>query len=320
MNWAETRKKLFLLTAGKTSRAPEERPLDAARPEPLPHGEGSGGEVTLAAGRVPAHSICIASGKGGTGKSVVSASLASLLATRGRTLLLDADLGVGNAHILQDTAPSATCVDVVEGRCSVREALHPCGDRLALLGAGSGVPHMTELSSRELHLVASGVAEVEPEFRYLVVDSAAGVSGQTMAFARAADLTLLVTTPDLTAMTDAYAFLKLLVVGRPGTPVFLLVNRASGDAEAEEVAQRIARVGERFLGAAPRLLGWLPNDPVVSACVNRRGSFVQLEPGAECSRALRRLAGDLWTELDGLTPRGLGARLAREIPDLGRSG
>jgi flagellar biosynthesis protein FlhG len=320
MNWAETRKKLFQLTAGRNPRTADERPTTAARAAPPSRREGAGRDPVLDPARVPARSICIASGKGGTGKSVVSASLASLLAVRGRTLLVDADFGVGNAHILQDTSPATTCVDVVEGRCSVEEALHACNERLTLLGAGSGVPHMTELSSYEMRLLATGLADVEQGFRYVVVDSAAGVSGQTMAFARAADLTVLVTTPDLTAMTDAYAFLKLLVVGRPGAPVQLLVNRAANENEAHEVAQRIARVSERFLGAAPRLVGWLPNDTIVSSCVNRRGPFVQLEPGAECSRALRRLAGPLWTDLEGLAPRGLGARLVGEIPDLGRSG
>jgi flagellar biosynthesis protein FlhG len=142
-----------------------------------------------------------------------------------------------------------------------------------------------------------------------------------MAFARAADLALLVTTPDLTAMTDAYAFLKLLVAGRPGARVFLLVNRAADGSEAEEVAQRIARVGERFLGSAPRLIGWLPNDALVSSCVNRRGSFVQLEPAAESSRALRRVTGELLTELDATPPRGFGEGLVREMGQpLGRSG
>jgi MinD-like ATPase involved in chromosome partitioning or flagellar assembly len=130
-------------------------------------------------------SLCIASGKGGTGKSVVTASLAALFAPRGRTLLVDADFGVGNAHILHDVAPRATCVDVVEGGLGVREALVACGKDLDLLAAGSGVPRMAELSSYELHVLASGLREVESSYRYVLVDSAAGVSHQTMAFARA---------------------------------------------------------------------------------------------------------------------------------------
>jgi flagellar biosynthesis protein FlhG len=255
----------------------------------------------------------VASGKGGTGKSIVSASLAALFAPRGRTLLVDADFGVGNAHILHDVSPRATCVDVVEGGLSVREALVPCGKDLDLLAAGSGVPRMSELSGYELHLLASGLREIESSYRFVLVDSAAGVSHQTMTFARACDATLIVTTPDLTAMTDAYAFLKLLFAGRAGTRALLLVNRAAGAEEAEEVTRRIARVGERFLGTAPRCIGWLPHDPAVSACVNRRGAVASLEPGAEVSRSLRRIAVSIVEELGQLHAKGFGSELQREV-------
>jgi flagellar biosynthesis protein FlhG len=302
MNWTDTRKRLLQMAAGRTPRPEGESssPLarrhaakEAPRPRPV--------------------SLCVASGKGGTGKSIVSAALSALFAPRGRTLLIDADFGVGNAHILQDVSPRATCVDVVEGRESVRAALVSCGKELDLLAAGSGVPRMSEMSSYELYLLASGLGEVEDEYRYVLIDSAAGVSHQTLAFARAADATLIVTTPDLTAMTDAYAFLKLLFAGRAGTRALLLVNRAAGAEEAEEVTRRIARVGERFLGMAPRCIGWLPHDPAVSACVNRRGSVVALEPGAEVSRSLRRISAAIAEELGQVQPKGFADELQREV-------
>lgn len=289
----------------------------AAGRAPRPDGGASPAPSRRHAAKEPACpravSLCVASGKGGTGKSIVSASLAALFAPRGRTLLIDADFGVGNAHILQDVSPRATCVDVVEGRESVRTTLVSCGKELDLLAASSGVPRMSEMTSYELHLLASGLREVEDEYRYLLIDSAAGVSHQTLAFARASDATLIVTTPDLTAMTDAYAFLKLLFAGRAGTRALLLVNRAASAEEAEEVTRRIARVGERFLGMAPRCIGWLPHDPAVSACVNRRGSVVTLEPGAEVSRSLRRIAAAIAEELGQIEPKGFGNELQREV-------
>jgi flagellar biosynthesis protein FlhG len=298
MNWTDTRKKLLQLSSGRVLRPTGEAsmlasPADATRPRAV--------------------SVCVASGKGGTGKSIVTASLAALLAPRGKTLIVDADFGVGNAHILQDATPLTTCVDVIEGGVSVRDALTPCGQDVDLLAAGSGVSRMAELSSYELHLIASGLRELEPDYRYVLVDSAAGVSHQTLAFARACDVTLIVTTPDLTAMTDAYAFLKLLFAGRAAARVLLLVNRAANAEEAEEVTRRIARVGERFLGTAPRCIGWLPHDPAVSACVNRRGSVVALDPGAEVSRGLRLIVAALVEELAPLAGKGLGLELQREV-------
>lgn len=306
MNWTDTRKKLMQLASGRPQRS------DARSSEAGDLGPGDlEGPPALSTARPV--SLCIASGKGGTGKSIVSASLATLFGARGPTLLVDADFGVGNAHILQDVSPRSTCVDVVEGRESVREARVSCGKDLDLFAAGSGVPRMADLSSYELHVLASGLREVEPDYRYLLVDSAAGVSHQTMSFARAADLILIVTTPDLTAMTDAYAFLKLLFAGRAGTRAMLLVNRAANAEEADEVTRRIARVGERFLGTAPRCIGWLPHDPIVSACVNRRGPVLSLEPGAEISRALWRIGTSIAEELDRIPGKGFGRELQREV-------
>ncbi len=299
MKWTETRKKLLKLAAARNGR------LEATLSSSLQRQLGELGPT------VRASSICIASGKGGTGKSVVSASLATVLAKRGRTLIMDADLGVGNAHILQNVSPSTSFVDVVEGRNSVREVLVACSDNLDLLAAGSGVPRMAELSAFELHLIAAGLEELEVEYSFLVVDSAAGVSRQTLAFAQACDVVLLVTTPDLTAMTDAYAFLKLLL-GCPREPL-LVVNRARNEGEAEEVFNRIARVCERFLGTCPVPVGWIPDDPVVPSCVNRRGAVVLLEPEAPFSRSLSAIVEVVLGEAGRRSSDGMGRRLLAEV-------
>ncbi|MAB79028.1 MAG: hypothetical protein CMJ89_06700 [Planctomycetes bacterium] len=316
MDWSETRKKL--LSLGKGCRR------DGAEPV-----EGSGGEFAIcldpgiyrrgasdvahAPRRViptpRAASLCIASGKGGTGKSVVTASLSSLFSARGQTLIVDADLGVGNAHILQDVSPLKSFVEVVEGESQVRDVLAACSERCDLLAGGSGIPRMAALSDYELHLIAEGIQELESEYRFMLVDSAAGVSRQTMAFARGCDLTLVVTTPDLTAMTDAYAFVKVLVGKKPQSRPLLLVNRARSETEANEVSKRIQRVCQRFLGSAPKYIGWLPDDDKVIDCVNRRGAVSLLEPYAESSRALRKLAVVLLEELGKLHSAGLGRSL-----------
>jgi flagellar biosynthesis protein FlhG len=312
--WDEARRRLLRLAGGRTG------PLGpngvAASLEELPRSEHEG-EGPLAPRAPPsaprAASLCVASGKGGTGKSVVSASLATSLAARGRTLILDADMGVGNAHILQDVSPLATLVDVVEGETSLRDARIACSSRIDLLAAGSGVPRMSELSKYETYLIAEGLEELELEYRWVVVDSAAGISRQTLRFALACDVVLIVTTPDLTAMTDAYALLKSLRARRGSCMPLLLVNRAWDQEQAEEVASRIARVAERFLGTPPRLVGWLPEDPVVPLCVNRRGAVSLLEPASPFARALSVVAARLDEELAALHARGMGRTLLEEI-------
>ena len=326
MNWSQTRRRFVRLgrrgaedspepapesssswSVSSLLRSPEEEREPVAEPDGTSFGEGVAPACPRAA------SVCVASGKGGTGKSVLTASLASLLGARGRTLIVDTDLGVGNAHILQDVSPSHSFVDVVDGNLTVREVLVSCGGQLDLVAAGSGVPRMADLNAYERHLIATGLADLETDYRYLVCDSAAGVSRQTVTFAEVSDVVVLVTTPDLTALTDAYAFLKVLHARQPERVPLLVVNRARSAEEAEEAADRILRVCRRFLDAVPRLLGWLPDDDAVQECVNQRGPAVLLNPHCRFSRELRRLAVAVLEELGRQAPQGFGLRLLREV-------
>lgn len=263
----------------------------------------------VTAARAPASSLCIASGKGGTGKSVVSASLATLFSERARTLLVDADMGVGNAHLLQDVAPSRSFVDLVEGRASVRDIRAPCRPSLDLLAAGSGVSRMSALSTWELQLVAGGIEELEHEYAFVLVDSAAGISKQTVALAAACDRVLIVTTPDITALTDAYAFLKVLLQRKPGCEASFVVNRAASIAEGEHVADRLRGVARKFLGHEPRCIGILPDDRAVVRSVNARGPVVVREPDSPFAAMIRVVADTLATELARTASGAFGRRL-----------
>lgn len=298
MNWHEARRKLWPL-----SRAHGD---DGAAPfadEPRPR------ELAIVPS-TPALSVCVASGKGGTGKSVVAASLGTVLARRGRTLLVDADLGVGNAHILQDVAPPRSFVDVVEGRASVRDVRVGCRPGLDLVAGGSGVSRMAGLTAYELHQVALGIEAVEREYAHVVVDSAAGISPQTIAFAAASDLVLLVTTPDVTALTDAYAFFKVLTQRRADATTLLVVNRVQDAEEGLHVAERMRSVAHRFVGREPSYLGALPDDRAVLRSVNERRPAVLAAPGSGFARAFEALGEALARELESRAPHGLGRTLA----------
>jgi len=241
-----------------------------------------------------------------------------MISARGRTLIVDADMGVGNAHILQDVAPGSSFVDVVQGRVAVRDTVTACQPSLDLVCAGSGVSRMAGLSPYELHLIAHGLRELEREYEYLLVDSAAGISEQTVAFAAACDLVLVVTTPDSTAITDAYAFIKVLLAKRPGLAPLLIVNRVDEEAEDQEhsgvrVFERLAQVCLKFLGTRPRWLGSLPEDRAVVRSVAARRPVVVHEPGAPCAVALQALCVPLLVALGREEAAGLGRSLVRDL-------
>jgi flagellar biosynthesis protein FlhG len=297
MNWDQARKLLFLQRRG----APPGVHAHALRRDV--------DELTA----VRAASVCIASGKGGTGKSVVTASLGALLSRAGRTLIVDADMGVGNAHILQNLSPDHSFVDVVEGRLSVREVLVHARPQLDLLAAGSGVSRMAGLSNYEMHLIACGLESLETDYSHVLIDSAAGISMQTVAFAAASDVVLLVTTPDVTALTDAYAFLKVFTQRRADCVPLFVVNRAGSEEEAEAVAERFRSVSRKFLSREPRSIGWIPEDRSVVRSVSTREPVVASEPESPAAQAMQRIAVALQQELSAHHHRGLGRQLLRTV-------
>lgn len=301
--------------------APASTPAPASNPTPAstpaPNGAPGSSATSRPARSGPtdrARSICVASGKGGTGKSSVAASLATLLARRGRTLLLDADLGCANAHILQDVHPEYSFADVIAGDRGIADIVTPCHEGLDLLPGGSGFARLAGLRTYELEMIGRGLSRLEPDYEHLVVDSAAGLSRQTVAFAAACDMTLLVTTPDVTAMTDAYAFLKVFVrqcgvqgIERP-MPL-LVVNRAADAAEGESVARRLQDVVMKFLGQRMEYLTALPDDRAAFRCTQRRTTIVQGEPDSELALALGTLSISILARLARVESCGIGRRL-----------
>lgn len=284
----------------------------AARPDAPPRN----GAPDAPARRVKrARSVCIVSGKGGTGKSTASSALAALFAKRGKTLLLDGDLGCANAHILQDVHPDRSFADVITGDVGIADIVTTCRNGVDLLAGGSGFARLAGLRTYELQMIGRGLSRLEPNYDHLVIDSAAGLSRQTVAFAAASDVTLLVTTPDVTAMTDAYAFLKVFVrqcaaqgIERP-MPL-IVVNRADAF-EAEQVARRLQDVVAKFLGRRVEFLAALPDDRAAFRCTQRRTTVVEGEPDSELAHALITLSTSTLARLARAAGQpGVGSRLA----------
>ena len=300
MNWGTARRLLHL--PAKQS-APIARPLQLPPSDPL--------------AAVRARSMCVVSGKGGTGKSTLTASLAASLERHGRVLLVDADLGVGNAHLFCDLQPKRTLADVVRGECSAREAVVPVRGQLDLLAGGSGCLGVASLDREQLQLLGKGLYSLEERYRSILIDGAAGLSSQTLQLAAAADIVLVVTTPDVTAMTDAYALIKVLCAERPGLVPYLVVNRVFDASEGHAAAERMRAVARRFLDVEIRLLGLLPEDRSAYRCTQRRQPVVLGEPDEPLGLALADLAQRLQKELDHLHPHGVGRVLCHR---LGRDG
>ncbi len=249
--------------------------------------------------------VSISSGKGGVGKSNVAVNLAVRLSAMGRkVILLDADLGTANADVLCNLTPKATLAHVVAGRCGLRDVLMDAPGGFKLVPGASGLANMAALSEFERARLVQQMQELEAQSDLLLVDTGAGVSPNVLCFAAAADQQLVITSPEPTAVTDAYALIKTLVRQQPQADVRILVNMVRDAVEGRAVFDRISAVSQRFLALRPKFAGHVPHDARVVMAVRRRRPFVLDSPHCEASQCIGQLAHRM--DRHAAEPRGEG--------------
>jgi flagellar biosynthesis protein FlhG len=247
-------------------------------------------EPTLFTSRV----MAIASGKGGVGKTNVVAGLAMALAQQGqRVLVLDADFGLANLDILLGLNPVLTLEHVLRGEKLMEEILLDGPFGIHIIPASSGIQEFTRLDAiAEMRLV-QGLQRISADHDWLLIDTAAGIHDSVIKLLMAAQEVLLVTTPEPTALVDAYAMVKVVHLRDPQKPLWLLVNNAQGPEEAEETIDQLQAATRRFLNRDLNVLGMLPADPWVLQAVRQQRGVVELFPQAPVSLAFLAAARQL---------------------------
>lgn len=255
--------------------------------------EGQRGAVASTSARV----VCIASGKGGTGKSVLASNLAILRARRGeRVLLVDFDAGLANAHLLLGLAPPYDVGHVMEGEVSAHDALVDGPHGMKLLAGGVGRQTMIDPTRRELDRLFKALRALESEFDLILIDHGAGLSYSTVAHLAATSTLILVTNHEVTALSDGYALYKRAHMVNSNLRVGLVVNRAPDERIAMDAWERFRGAAHKFLGHTPELIGWVPADPAIPQAVQMRQPAVLSFPESPAARALKRVAG--WPPID----------------------
>ncbi len=242
--------------------------------------------------------IAVASGKGGVGKTNLAVNLSIVLSRLGRrVVLLDADLGTANVDVVLNVQTRYDLTDLIHGRRTVDEVAAHLADGLRLIRGVSGLPAFADMPASDRKRLIDQLGDLEGQSDFIVIDCGAGVSENVIAFAHAADELLIVTTPEPTAITDAYALVKVLARHDAPPAMNLVVNQAGSQSEARLVADRVSGVAERFLGIPLGSRGHILRDEHVSLAVRGRAAFVTRFPrclAATCVTALaERLCRDL---------------------------
>jgi flagellar biosynthesis protein FlhG len=235
--------------------------------------------------------IAVTSGKGGVGKTNIAVNLAIRLSEMGRKIILiDGDLGTANADVLCNLAPGGNLAHVVAGRKTLAQAMVPAPGGFSLIPGASGLAQMASLGEYERQNLVEQIQHLEAQSDLIILDTGAGVNPGVLSFALGADQILVVTTPEPTSVTDAYATIKTVRRKREDVDIRLLVNMVQNEEEGRQVFARIDAVCRRFLDMSIQYAGHVESDPRVGLAVRRRRPFVLESPGCPASVCIGMLA------------------------------
>lgn len=234
--------------------------------------------------------ITVTSGKGGVGKSNFTLNFAIMLQEAGyRTLIFDADIGMANIDVLIGATSNVNLYHVLNGSKKLEEIVQLGPKGIHYIPGGSGFEDLLNMPKEALENFLTQMEGWSARYDVILFDTGAGLSKETMRFVTAADEIFVVTTPEPTAITDAYALIKVVHGSEPDTRFRLIVNRASDLAEGEQTAKRLTSVAKRFLQLDIPVLGYIYDDPHVMKAVKNQTPFSIMYPNNKVTSQIRQL-------------------------------
>ncbi len=239
--------------------------------------------------------ITVASGKGGVGKTNLSTNLAIAYARLGKkTVLMDADLGLANVNIILGIIPKYNLYHLIRKQKTMKDIIMDTQYGIQLVAGASGFSKLANLSDEERNAFIRELSELSA-VDIIVIDASAGVNSNVMSFVAAADDVVIVTTPEPTAITDAYGIIKIIATEVDGLNLNLklVVNRVSKVSEGKKIAERVINIASQFLNLKVDYLGYVFEDPVISDAVRKQKPFLAVDPRAKASACITQIASRL---------------------------
>jgi flagellar biosynthesis protein FlhG len=233
----------------------------------------------------------VASGKGGVGKTWFSITLSHALARAGRrTLLFDGDLGLANVDIQLGLTPDRDLGGVITGRIGLSQAATRYDEGgFDIIAGRSGAGSLATLPAQRLAQLGGEIVEVARQYDRVVLDLGAGLDRTVRLLAAAAGTTLVITTPEPTALTDAYAYIKVTNADDPKADLRVVVNMAGSIAEGQRTYQTLLKACQGFLKISPPLAGVIRRDKRVAESIRRQSPLMTMYPTTEAAQDIEAL-------------------------------
>lgn len=241
--------------------------------------------------------IVVSSGKGGVGKSTLALGLAIDLSRKNkRVVLFDADLGMANIDIMLGVLPKYNLYHVTTGNKSIQDIIITTDDGLDIIPGGSGIYELANLNEDRLKNLLVQMGKLDGVYDYMIIDTGAGISKSVITFLLAGDDVIVITTPEPTAITDAYGIVKSLNKGSFAGNVYLVVNRVIDGHEGIMIAEKFKLVCNRYLGIDIKFLGYIVNEPLITEGIKRQQPFMQLFPKSMAAKNVNMIGDSLLKE------------------------
>ncbi|HOF04116.1 MAG TPA: MinD/ParA family protein [Syntrophales bacterium] len=241
--------------------------------------------------------IAITSGKGGVGKTNIAVNLAYALAVMNRkVMVMDADMGLANIDLVLGLTPKYNLYHVLKGEKSLKDIIVKGPQGITVLPAASGIEEMADLSKGYKLTLLDELNALEERPDFMLVDTAAGIAGNVTYFNLAAKEIVVVTSPEPTSMTDAYALMKILFQGYARKRFRLIINMVKNQAEAMEVFHRLRHAMDHFLSLQIELLGYVVYDEKFKEVIKRQKALMELYPHSPAAKCLYNIAAKVCNE------------------------
>jgi flagellar biosynthesis protein FlhG len=239
--------------------------------------------------------ITIASGKGGVGKTNLSVNMALAYARIGKkVIVLDADLGLANVNVMLKMVPKWNLSHVIRKQKTMREILTETEYGISIVAGASGFSKIANLTDDERNVFINELNALS-KADIIIIDTSAGVSSNVLDFIAAADDAVIITTPEPTAITDAYGIVKIIAteIENLDMGLKLVVNRVHNVTDAKKVADRMISITGQFLNVKLEYLGFVYDDAAVSQAVLRQRPFMVESPRSKAAQCVQHIVGRL---------------------------